>query len=107
MDALLTRVEHNLTAQRSLVTRDQLRGAGLTDRQIEGLIKRRAISRARRGVYQLIGVPDDWERGLLAAVLALTEPAFASKSSGARLWKYAVLPDCQRYDVTLLSEQRP
>jgi hypothetical protein len=107
METLLTRVEHNLIAQRSLVTRDQLRAAGLTDKQIEGLRDRRVLTSVRRGVYQLFGVSDEWERGLLAAILTLKEPSFGSKSSSARLWRYAVLPDCSRYDVLIFGEQRP
>jgi hypothetical protein len=79
--------------QHGLVNRLQLRSAGYTDRQIEGLVRQRRLRRVRRGVYVVAGAPPTWHQALLAAQLSAGESAVASHSSAARLLSFRYAPD--------------
>jgi hypothetical protein len=81
---------------------------GATKKQIEHLLRIGMLVRVRPSVYAVVGVPDSWERGLLATVLAVGDDAFGSHSSAARLLEYAILPESyNRYDILVASERRP
>src|SRR2546423_15200931 len=106
MDAALTAVADITANQYALVTWQQLRDEGLTEHEIRGLAKRRVLKRERPEVYGIVGAPDSWERGLLAAMLSVGDDCVASKSSAARLWGFAYLPE-GRYEITVPNERRP
>lgn len=85
--------EHTAARQLALITREQLRESGFTERQITSLIRRRFLRRMRVGVYAIAGAPPSWEQTALAAVLATGDVAVASHASAARLWTFAHRPD--------------
>jgi hypothetical protein len=84
-----------MARQLALVTRRQMLEADVSQRQIDGLVRRGAVRRMRAGVYALSGAPATWEQALLAAVLAGGPGAAASHSAAAYLWRFAV--QLQRY----------
>ncbi|HEV7526445.1 MAG TPA: hypothetical protein VGP92_15860, partial [Acidimicrobiia bacterium] len=99
MDAHLVRFESLIGSQMGLVTRDQLVDGELGVERIRGLVNRRVLRRLRPRVYGLVGAPDSWERGLLAAVLSV-EGSVASHSAAARLWNFS--PGAEdRYEITV------
>ncbi len=53
----------------------------------------------RPRVYGIVGGPNSWERGLLAAVLSV-DGAVASHASAARLWRLQPRPE-DRYEITI------
>jgi hypothetical protein len=105
MDALLSRVESSLVSQMSLVTLEQLNDAEITEGQRRGLLVRNVLRKVRPGVYALSGVPESWERGLMAVVLSVPD-AVASHSATARLWNVVHRPD-ERYEVTTGRDSYP
>ncbi len=107
MDTALIAVTDITAKQHTLVTRNQLQKHGLTRHEIDGLVDRRVLDRWRPQVFGIVGVTETWERGLLAAVLAVPEEgALASHSSAARLWSFAYWPE-DRYEITVPTERRP
>lgn len=104
MDAPLARFETVLSAQRGLVTLDQLRKGELSEDSTRRLLARRVLRRVRPRVYALVGAADSWERGLLAVVLSV-EGSVASHSSAARLWNFDPRPE-DRYELTVRRECR-
>jgi hypothetical protein len=106
MESALTKVEGILAAQRSLVTWEQLVSAEVTEQNVRRMVKQRVLTRVRPGVYVVVGAPDSWERGLLAAVLSAGTGARASHGSSARLWQYRYWPeDC--YEILVPGDRRP
>jgi hypothetical protein len=99
MEAALASIESVVAAQLGLVTLPQLREAGVHDARVYRLLESGALRHERRGVYRVVGAPDSWERGLLAAVLSIDDAA-ASHSSAARLWSFSYQID-HRYEVTV------
>jgi hypothetical protein len=99
MDAHLARFEKLLESQHGLITLAQLREGDLHDEQRKRLVGKQALRRLRPRVYGLVGAPDTWERGLLAAVLSI-DGSVASHSSAARLWGMEPRPE-ERYEVTI------
>lgn len=82
---LETAVESFAAGQHDLVTRDQMRQLGLSDKRIASWIRRGRIHRARRGVY-IVGKARLGEQGRIhAAVLACGPGAVASHRSAAYL----------------------
>ncbi len=107
MDTALTLVADLTAKQHALVTREQLQKGGLTNHEIDGLVARRVLGRWRPQVFGIVGVPETWERGLLAAVLSARDVgALASHSSAARLWNFTYRPE-DRYEITVPTERRP
>ncbi|HWG73232.1 MAG TPA: hypothetical protein VG184_04155 [Acidimicrobiales bacterium] len=76
--------------QLSLVLCRQAIEAGLTREQLRTRLQRRQFVRVRRGVLALAGAAPTWERKVLAAILAIGEPAVASHLSAARLWQLPI-----------------
>ena len=72
--------------QHGLVTRDQLRNAGMTDRQITARLAAGLFARVHRGVLRMTAVALSGEQALLAACLAGGRGAAASHRSAAGLW---------------------
>ena len=88
MTAEMARLNLITKRQRALITRDQAMAAGLSDAQIETLLRRVVLVEMRRSVYALAGAPSSWEQSLLAAVLAAGPRAHASHGSAAWLWGF-------------------
>jgi hypothetical protein len=108
METVLTKVVAELSSQFGVVSREQLTAAGATPKQIDRLLAKGLLIRIRPSVYAVVGMPDTWERGLLAVILAAGDNTFASHSSSARLWEYALLPESfNSYEILLLTERRP
>lgn len=91
--------ERIAATQHSLITRSQIRSARFSDDQLKRMVSRGMLSRVRRNVFALGGVPDSFERGLHAVLLAVGCEVAASHSSSAHLWTYSVPPE-RRYEVT-------
>lgn len=71
-------------SQHGLVTRAQAFAAGMTQRAIDGRVKRGRWQRAERGVYALAGVPWTWRRHL-ATITYAASGSFASHRAAAKL----------------------
>jgi hypothetical protein len=99
MDAHLARFEKLLESQHGLITLAQLRHGELKEDQRKRLVGKRILRRMRPRVFGVVGAPDTWERGLLAAVLSI-DGSVASHSSAARLWGMQPRPE-DRYEVTI------
>jgi len=91
--------------QLSLVTRRQMRLAGVSDRQIDTLVKSGVLQRTRPRVFAVAGSSMSWEQALLAVVLAADEDAVASHSSAARLWNLKHRPP-ERFEITTRRDRR-
>jgi hypothetical protein len=105
MNPVIVRIQPLLSAQRSLVTLDQLRNENVSDDQTYRLVRDHVFSRPRPRVFALGGVPESWERGLHAVVLSL-DGAAASHASGGRLWSYHCCPEGP-YEVTIGRHDAP
>lgn len=85
-DALVIR---QASARHGLITRDEARRAGLSDRQIRQRVRSGAWREVRRGVFALAGAPDSPRLHLCAATLWL--PAVGSHRSAS--WLHGALED--------------
>ncbi len=103
MDTHLARFEPSLSAQRALITLDQLRLGSVADTTTRSLIRRKVLRRVRPRVFALVGSPESWERGLLAVVLSI-DGSVASHSSAARLWQFDPRPE-DRYEITVARDR--
>ncbi|MGH8937364.1 MAG: type IV toxin-antitoxin system AbiEi family antitoxin domain-containing protein [Acidimicrobiia bacterium] len=72
--------------QYGLVTLDQARALGLTDRQVRRKLATGRLRPMDRVVYCLPGLPASWEQSVIAAVLTAGEAALASHATAAYLW---------------------
>src|SRR5689334_420422 len=70
MTSVLTRVDEIASRQWSLVTREQLRDAEVSNSSIARLLKTGALRRVEHSVYATLGSPRSWERDTMASVLA-------------------------------------
>lgn len=70
------------SSQLSLVTRAQLGEIGLSQRSIDGRLARGGLRVVHPAVYSMPGVPDTWERRVLAAFLAVPESAVSHLAAG-------------------------
>ena len=104
MEAQIARFESILTSQLGLVTLDQLRTGELSDERVQTLVRQKVLRRVRPRVFGLVGSPDSWERGLLAAVLSV-EGSVASHASATRLWNFVPRPE-DRYEITIRRARR-
>ncbi len=92
---------HSFTSmQRGLITRDQLRAAGLTDRMVESRLRGGRLEPVCREVYRLGGLPADRWRALLAGCLAVGGVVAASHRGAADLWGVE-LPVAPVVDISL------
>src|SRR5690242_11424905 len=97
-------IEDITVTQHGLVTRDQLRGLGLSEGQIKRILRSGRLRKIRRAVYGVAGSPDSWDRGLLAAILSAGDDAVASHASAAKLWSFKYAPEpC--YELTVPRSQ--
>src|SRR3954453_13206279 len=101
MDDETTRAIEALTAsQFGLITRAQMRELKLSDNQIKRILGTGRLRRIRSGVFVVVGAPDSWERGLLAAIFRAGDDAVASHSAAAKLWGFRYAPE-PRYELTV------
>jgi hypothetical protein len=106
MPSVLTRVDEIASRQWSLVTREQLRDAKVSNSSVASLLRTGALRRVEHRVYAALGSPRSWEQSVLASVLGAGPEAVASHAAAARLWGFAYLPE-HALDVTVLvSETR-
>jgi Transcriptional regulator, AbiEi antitoxin len=100
MDSNLARVDEIASRQWSLVTREQLNDAEISNRSIARMLRTGALRRVGHRVYAALGSPRSWEQQAMAAVLAAGPGAVASHATAARLWDFAYLPE-DALDVTV------
>ena len=91
--------------QHGLVTRAQVRAAGLSARQVTGRLERGRWQAVRRGVYAGGWVPPSWEQAVLAVVLAVGQPCAAGGPTAARMWDLPIRPS-EMIHVLTLSHRR-
>lgn len=72
--------------QHGLVTRNQLRAAGLSDQQVRTLRAKGSLRSVEARVYVVAGSVPTWHRELLAKVLAAGPSSMAGARSAAGLW---------------------
>jgi hypothetical protein len=101
MASILARVDEIASGQWSLVSREQLQSAQVSNKSIAQLLKSGALRRVEHRVYATLGSPRSWEQRAMASVLAAGPDAVASQAAAARLWDYAYLPE-EALDVTVL-----
>jgi len=101
MASILARVDQIASGQWSLVSREQLQSAEISNKAIAQLLKSGALRRVGYRVYATLGSPRSWEQGAMASVLAAGPDAVASHATAARLWGFAYLPE-EALDVTVL-----
>jgi putative AbiEi antitoxin of type IV toxin-antitoxin system len=99
MESVLATMESTAAQQLGLITLAQLLEAGVHQSRVYRLLASGTLRHERRGVYAVAGAPGTWERGLLAAVLAVDD-SVASHSSAARLWEFRYRVD-DYYEVTV------
>ena len=75
--------------QHGVVTLDQARAAGLSQRAIDRRLGSGRWERLHPGVYRVGGAPPSWEQLVLAACLHAGEGSAASHRSAAALWRLA------------------
>jgi hypothetical protein len=74
------------------ISRAQALKAGLSERQIEGLTRRKEWHRRRAGVYVVGGTPASWKQDLMVACLAGPDGTIASHRSAAALFGWCDPP---------------
>jgi very-short-patch-repair endonuclease len=84
---MLHDLDRTASQQIGLVTYDQLRELGWTERQIERATAKGMIFRIRHRVYRLAGAPVVWEQAVLAAILGACCRAVISHATAAAVWQ--------------------
>lgn len=74
--------------QHGLVTRDQVLGIGVSDREIQWRISTGRVEQLPPGVYYLNATPATWRTDVLAGVMAAGADALASHGSAGVLWGF-------------------
>ncbi|MGI9022004.1 MAG: type IV toxin-antitoxin system AbiEi family antitoxin domain-containing protein [Acidimicrobiales bacterium] len=87
-------------AQMALFTLEQARAAGYSPRQVQYRRETGEWDQVHPSVYCVAGVPDSWERRLLAASLAAGPGAVASHRAAARVWG-VVEADCPTVELSV------
>jgi Transcriptional regulator, AbiEi antitoxin len=83
VDEVLGRIA---SRQHGLATRGQLLLAGVSDQEIKGRLRKKALIRVHRGVYRVGHRAPSVEARYLAAVLACGEGTLLSGSAAAHVW---------------------
>ena len=92
--------------QRGLITRLQALLAGLSDGEIQGLLRRRIWIEVRPGVYAVAGAPQSWEQVVQATLLSAGPDAWASHRTGAHLWSVRRVEQPELIEVLTGLERR-
>jgi hypothetical protein len=101
MASILARIDEIASRQWSLVSREQLHTAGISNKSIAQVLQSGALRLVAHRVYATLGSPRSWEQDAMANVLAAGAEAVASHGAAARLWSFAYLPE-HALDVTVL-----
>ena len=86
MHCSLLPIAHLTARQHSLVTRDQVLGAGISEATLQRCLDDGVLEVVHPTVYRPAGAPRSWKQRLLAAVLAAGPGAAVSHRSAAALW---------------------
>lgn len=78
--------------QGAVLTRAQLRGSGVTRRQLDRLVATESLVRVGRGLYTQVGVAGGWEAELWMAVLDAGPGAVAYRLSAGAWWQLDGVP---------------
>ncbi|MGZ4683916.1 MAG: type IV toxin-antitoxin system AbiEi family antitoxin domain-containing protein [Acidimicrobiales bacterium] len=94
------------TRQHGLVTLDQLRESGLTERGLGCRTEAGRLERLHRSVYRVAGSVHTFEQEVLAACLSVGGLVAASHRAAAELWDLE-LPDPPRCEITRAPGRSP
>ena len=101
---LTPEVRRSIQTQGGIVTRCQLRRAGISDHAVAHRIRRSEWQRVRPGTYATFSGPIPHASQLWAAVLYAGDGAILSHNSAAHMWRWANAPTV--IDVTVPRERR-
>jgi len=88
------------------VTREQLRGLGLSANQIEHRLRRGSLIAVFRGIYAVGHLPTTWHDRALGALLACGPEALLGHSAASYIW--AILTKAPKVlELTLPTDRRP
>lgn len=87
--------------QHAVVTLDQARAAGMSERAVRGWAKRGIWTREAPRLYRMAGAPRTWEARAMAAVLSIGGDCLASHRTAGHLWLSDHLPAPGRIEVTV------
>lgn len=73
-------------SQHGLLTRAQVKDAGLSRAQLDRLFDRRVLRAVSRKVLAIAGAPTSWEQSVMVGILTAGGLAVASHRSALRLW---------------------
>ncbi len=95
-----TRELHRFTrTQFALITRAQALRLGLTEGQIEVLLRNGVWFEIRPSVYAIAGAPQSWHQAVLASVLAYGRDAWASHGTAMHLWRQKGFDQPERLEL--------
>lgn len=94
-----------LERQHGVVGREQLTTAGITKRQLDGLVRSRRLERVAPHVWRVIGAPPTWRQRLHTGVLALGRMAWVSHEAAAALHRFDRTPS-DRVEFLVLRNRR-
>jgi hypothetical protein len=92
--------------QRGLITRLQALGAGLTDGEITGLLRRMIWIEIRPGVYAVAGAPPSWEQAVQAVLLSAGVGAYGSHGTAGYLWAIRKVVRSEHIEVVTELDRR-
>ncbi len=101
MDTSERRIAGIAARQDNIITRAQLRQAGMTERQLDWRVERGDLRRLHRGIYLTGYAPPSSRAAARAAVLACGPDALASHRSATALWGLTAAP--ARPEVTVIA----
>jgi hypothetical protein len=93
-------------SQLGLLTRQQLRELGLTDRQVRYAVHTGALEPLEPGVLRVGGAPGSWEQQLAAGLLGLGGDAVVSHLAASQLWHLDGAPSQPIVEFTVPRAQR-
>lgn len=85
--AVFDRVAPIAARQHGLITREQVRAAGVSDQQLRSLRGAGVLTTTQPRVYAVAGAPSSWEQLLCGKVLAAGPLTVAGARSAAGLWR--------------------
>jgi very-short-patch-repair endonuclease len=97
MSSALAIVHRRADKRLGVASRNDLRRAGLTDRQISVLVRKGLLIRVHRAVFRLPGAPVTLKQRALAATIAVGQPCVVSHWTAADLW--GLIPSDQKRAV--------
>lgn len=102
----LRRIAQFATRQHGLVSREQARRCGLSDRQIDLRLRTGQLVTHRPGILGMAGVPPSWEQTVHGAVLAAAPDGMACGPTAARLWPLHPCPPADSVHILTPSSAR-